>query len=160
MSLQDIKLIYINDTQIADIEFKDNDLVNEDGLETAVLISVFTDARAADDDPLPDALHGDKRGWWGDKTLNDPNDQTGSKLWLLNRSKVTNQVMRKAKRHIENALEWMKDDGIAVKIEVLVERLTINIQETMAFKVILHKTDGSKESILFSDRWEAQLNAV
>ena len=43
------------------------DLQGDDGLLTAVIISLFTDARAHDDDPLPDERVGvtsDKRGWW------------------------------------------------------------------------------------------------
>lgn len=125
MSQQDIKLIFDNDTQSADIEFKDNDLINELGFETAVLMSVFTDQRANDDDVLPDAVHGDKRGWWGDPTSNIENDQIGSKLWLLERSKITNQTMRKAKKIIQDAVQHFIDDGIAVKIDVEVERKTI-----------------------------------
>ena len=43
------------------------DLQGDDGLMTAVIISLFTDARAHDDDPLPDERVGvssDRRGWW------------------------------------------------------------------------------------------------
>lgn len=124
MSEQDIKIKYNNDTQIADIEFKNNDLVNENGLETAVLMSVFTDKRASEDDPLPD-INGDKRGWWGDLTLPESEDAIGSKLWLLERSKTTQRVITKAKKHIRDSLQWMIDDGIAVKIDVEVERITV-----------------------------------
>ena len=50
----------------------DRDLQGDDGLFTAVIISLFTDRRANADDPLPDericALP-DPRGWWGDYIL-------------------------------------------------------------------------------------------
>ena len=55
------------------------DLQGDDGLMTAVIISLFTDARAHDDDPLPDERVGvssDRRGWWGDCLPDAQGEQT------------------------------------------------------------------------------------
>ena len=62
------------------------DLQGDDGLLTALLISLFTDRRAHDDDPLPDERVGvpsDMRGWWGDYFETERPDPIGSRLWLL-----------------------------------------------------------------------------
>jgi phage gp46-like protein len=102
-----------------------NDLVQDDGLGTAVIISLFTDARAREDDVLPGNLtpgtFQDRRGWWGDLTSEKENDSVGSRLWLLERSKDIEEMLPQVKRLSEEALQWMIDEGIAAKIEVTVE---------------------------------------
>ena len=49
----------------ADININNGDLSADNGLATAVMISLFTDARAPDLTLLP-AGENDVRGWWGD----------------------------------------------------------------------------------------------
>jgi phage gp46-like protein len=88
------------------------DLVADQDLSTAVLISLFTDAQAGDDDIIPDGS-GDPRGWWG--------GPIGSKLWLLERSKQLATVPVLAKSYISDALAWMISDGVAVSIAVTTE---------------------------------------
>ena len=48
-----------------DLAIISGDVLLTDGLETAVILSLFLDARARDDDPLPDGGT-DRRGWWDD----------------------------------------------------------------------------------------------
>lgn len=86
-----------------------DDLLTDAGLETAVLISLFTDNRAGDDDELP-ATETDKRGWWG--------GEIGSKLWLLRREKQLASVMWRAKEYAQEALQWFVDDGVASSVRV------------------------------------------
>ena len=59
-------------------------------LQTAILISLFTDAQASPDDMIQDGS-GDPRGWWGDLGSSKP---IGSKLWLLGRAKQTTRCAR------------------------------------------------------------------
>lgn len=92
------------------------DLASGDDLATSVLISLFTDARAADDDLVPDPA-GDRRGWWGDAGRDRP---IGSKLWLLDRAKQSEETRLRARDYIEDALQWLVDDGVAAGIEVTV----------------------------------------
>ena len=52
-----------------DLSIVDGDLLGDDGLMTAVTVSLFTDRLAREDDPLPESMPGkepDRRGWWGD----------------------------------------------------------------------------------------------
>lgn len=104
------------DTGIIDISFIPGDVAPDDGLETAVLISLFSDARATPD--MLDAIDndGDLRGFWGDVT--NPVDSTGSLLWTLKRQKQLTSTLAKARGFVRAALQWMIDDKIATRVDV------------------------------------------
>lgn len=75
------------------LSIKDGDLEGDEGLETAVVISLFTDQRVSDDElPVEETS---KRGWWADALSEIDQDKIGSKLWLLDRSKRTAETLRK-----------------------------------------------------------------
>lgn len=154
----DIKISWDTDLMEGDFGFEDNDLEHDDGLETAVLISLFSDRRANDDDELPDPSRG-KRGWWGDLVSGIEDDLLGSKLWLLERNKTTEETLVKAKQYILEALQWMIDDGITKKIAVEVEQQGTVTQPVLAFLVKIFK-DTSTLNISFNEQWEAQENAI
>lgn len=119
------------------------DLEYDEGLETAVIISLFTDRRANFDDILPNSSNRDFRGWWGD--LASPlieGDQIGSRLWLLEREKTLKTVLVRAKQYAEEALQWMIEDRIATKIEVDVERQGIEGQDVLALQVRIRQAEG------------------
>lgn len=90
------------------------------GLETAVVLSLFTDARAEDGDRLPDD-ETDPRGWWGDVAATVDGDRFGSRLWLLKREKQTQETLNRARTYAEEALAWLIDDGIATAVLVEAE---------------------------------------
>ncbi len=74
-------------------------------LQTAVLISLFTDRIAEPDDVIPDGSN-DPRGWWGDEFSTV---KIGSRLWLLTRAKQTQATLQRAYDYILQALQWMID---------------------------------------------------
>jgi len=154
---KDIKISWDTDLMEGDFGFENNDLVSDEGLETAVVISLFTDRKADEDDILPDP-DGSKRGWWGDLGSGIENDQIGSKLWLLEREKTTEETLVRAKQYIFDALQWMIDDGITNKIEVDVERQG-SITPILAFLVKIYK-NTTILNISFNEQWEAQENAI
>jgi phage gp46-like protein len=82
----DIKTIYDADTGTFDWQLVNGQLVMDDGLETSVILSTFTDRRSEDSDVLPNGGD-DRRGWWGDAFPEIPGDVLGSRLWLLSRTK-------------------------------------------------------------------------
>lgn len=93
------------------------DLATGDDLASAVLVSLFTDRLAAPDDgPLDSA--GNRRGWWADAYTGDP---IGSRLWLLERAKKTDSLLRVAESYVREALQWLLDDAVADAIDVLTE---------------------------------------
>lgn len=91
------------------------DLATDDGLHSTVLVSLFTDRRAREDDVIPDGSD-DRRGHWSDSYL--PGDeQEGSRLWLLEREKVIPEVLRRAEDYSREALAWMITDGAASAVQ-------------------------------------------
>lgn len=103
-----------------DNAYGDGDLVYDGGVlqsgasvETAALLSLFLDAPARPDDPVPeDAPRG---GWWADAYADD-GDVTGSRLWVLSYYSATGDAARFAEAAAREALQWMLDDGLAVEV--------------------------------------------
>lgn len=116
--MADVLVTWDNDTGTGGISTTGADLsIDDTGLESAVLISLFTDRRVRPDDLPPGQT--DRRGWWGD-TLT-PNDQIGSELWLLDREKQTNETLARAEGYCREALVWLVEDGVARAVDVTAE---------------------------------------
>lgn len=92
-----------------------------DPLTRAVVISLFTHRRADPDDNADVPM-----GWWGDTWPAVANDRYGSKLWLLQRSKLTNDLVNRVRTYLREALQWMLDDGVVTRIDIEVQRTGIN----------------------------------
>lgn len=103
------------ENKLFDLQIANGDLTGDNGLETAISISLFTDRRVSDEELPP--LEKNKRGWWGDMFPEVDKDQIGSRLWLLNREKRTTEVLRRAEDYVREALKWLIDDGVAASIE-------------------------------------------
>lgn len=102
----------------ADLRLQGNDLLADDSLYTAVVISLFTDARADEADELPPEYdQDDLRGFWGDAL---GGESIGSKLWLLAREKDVSRVRVRAEQYAREALAWMTRDGLAASVDVAV----------------------------------------
>lgn len=104
-----------------DISLDKQDIVRDDGIRTAVVISLFTDKRVLSDEVTEQDP--DQRGWWGDMFTDVDQDQIGSRLWLLQRAKQTNETLARAKEYAEEALAWLIEDGVAASVDVAVEYL-------------------------------------
>lgn len=124
-----------------------SDLVAGNDLGTAVLISLFTDAQAGDDDVIPDGS-GDPRGWWGDQ---DEDVAIGSKLWLLSRSKQTATVLALAQHYIAEALQWLIMDGIAAAVDVTTEWTKPGF---LGARVVIHRASGTVAAVQFDWAWK------
>ena len=97
----------------ADIKVLDYKLHRDPTLENAVLISIGSDARALDSDTLPQGVK-NRRGWWGSILLGF---ELGSRAWLLERAKISNNTLALYKQYILDSLQWMIDDEIVKSIE-------------------------------------------
>lgn len=107
--MTDIALQWMNSH--GDMVIAGADLLADDGLETAVILSLGLDRRADIDDGLTDDQ--DPRGWWGDSYTDVPGDLIGCKFWLLSREKQLPAVAKKAQEYAQQALKWLVDDGVA-----------------------------------------------
>lgn len=125
------------------------DLREDDGLETAVIISLFTDRRLPAGQ-LPNDGTIDPRGWWGDLG-DDDGVQIGSLLWLLWREKVLPSTVARAIEYAKGALQWMIDDGIASAVNVTGERAGL-YQISLGIEII--KPTG--EVLRYAYLWDGQ----
>lgn len=130
-------------------------LETDEGLETAVIISLFTDRRADPDDVLPDNS-GDRRGWWGDTYPEIEGDRIGSRLWLLHREKQRNVVLVRAREYARESLQWLIEDGVAHSVEVIAEFIRAGV---LAFHVTIARAVGAPVRYRFDAFWSGS-NAV
>lgn len=145
----DIKFYFTTSEHPGDVKLNGSDLVNDPGLETSVLISLFSDARANPDDKLPndqDTL----RGWWADTLMSRP---IGSKLWLLSRSKINNTTLKLAKDYTEQSLSWMIIDDVATSVNATTEQYG---QNQINFSVVITRENGSNIFFKFYLNWASQ----
>lgn len=122
-------------------------LATGDDLSTAILISLFTDRIAEPDDAITDGTN-DPRGWWGDQFSTVP---IGSRLWLLDRSKQTQETLQRAYDYIVEALQWMIDDGVVAKFDVRVEWTKAGM---LGAQVVAYKQDGTTVASAYSWAWQ------
>jgi phage gp46-like protein len=100
------------------------DIETADQLDTALLMSLFCERRAAPSEmPHPEQ----RRGWIGNEAT--PGFEIGSKLWLYEQARVTRTVLNGIQTEALDAVNWMVEDGIAAKVDATVttEQLTVQL---------------------------------
>ncbi|EKN3738784.1 MULTISPECIES: phage GP46 family protein [Yersinia] len=140
--MTDIALIWQTDS--ADIAVGNADILLDDSLSTAVIISLFTDRRALDSDVLPAGPNTDKRGWWGDAFQSRP---MGSRLWLLSREKQMASVLTRAKTYAAEALSWLTDEQHVRHVQVIA---TAPRQGVLHLAITLTLPNGSTVPLSFN----------
>lgn len=110
-----LALVFDSDTGFYDLEFRDLQLLEDGGINTAVVISLFTNRRD------PSRPVGDQGGWSGSEFDDDDGiTEYGSLLWTLSREPPTETTRNRAQKYCEDALQWLVDDGIAESVDVTV----------------------------------------
>lgn len=115
----DVRLIFENDG--GEVQFENGQPVMDQGLYTAVGISLFTEP-----------------GWWGNRVV--PAAQSiGADVETLRQGKLTNSVRLNIIEAAKAALKWLTDDGIAQSVTVDAEipsagrlNILVTIQEPSA----------------------------
>ncbi|WP_439598001.1 phage GP46 family protein [Falsiroseomonas sp.] len=137
MTATDIAIVWDTERSQGDWQLiAGGEFLTAQALETAVMISLFTEARAAADDVLPQG-ETDRRGWWGNALGEDP---IGSRLWLLRRAKCLPETLNLARDAIREALAWLVEDGIASKVEVTTSWIS---PTRMGAAITIHQPDRS-----------------
>lgn len=128
-----------------------DDVASDEGLRTAVLLSLFTDRRAEEGDILP-GDDDDVRGHWADEFLPDPDDKMGSRLWLLERSKITEELRTRAELYIREALAWMISDGVVEEVGVETEL----VDDRLYYLITLERPEGDPVKFRFAHVWDGE----
>ena len=118
---QDV-LIRSDSRGLYDLEIDGADFASAYGFETAIPTSFFTDARASETQ-VQEAHR--RRGWAGNILYVDQGRQLGGLLWILDQARIVNDTINFAKRFAEDSLQWMLDDGVALAVQIDVERTAI-----------------------------------
>lgn len=139
-----------------DIRIEDGDIVGDDTLYTALAMSLFTDRRANADDPLP-YPNADRRGWWADAYADVQGDLMGSRLWLLNRAKLTQDTLNRAEEYCEEALQWLVEDKVATSVSAACTVLPAN-ENWMQIVIAVTGLDAVDTDYQYL--WKATINAV
>ena len=138
-----------------DISMAGFDLATDDGLDTAITISLFTDALADQDDALPGTPQDtDRRGTWMDAFPLDPaiapnSDPMGSKLWLLTATELTTETLVRAEDYALDGMAWMIEDGVADKVDAQATATGIS-----AMNLAIAVTQGGASKV-YDKQWAA-----
>ncbi|MDX2308089.1 MAG: phage GP46 family protein [Hyphomicrobium sp.] len=109
------------------------DLALEEGLASALFVSLFSDRRAREDE-VADPMR--RRGWIGNLVAEVPGDNHGSGFWLYEQRRLTGEVASGVRLEAEIALEWMVDARLirTATAEVLADparrRITLSVEVT------------------------------
>jgi phage gp46-like protein len=133
----------------ADVSIAAGDLQAGNDLETAVIISLFTDREANPDDVIPDGS-GDPRGWWGDAFLPY---KIGSRLWLLERGKAMPDVVQRATDYVNEALAWMLTEQLCSGVDVKVELISTPVAG-LGIDVVIRR--GAQPPVALKYAWAWQ----
>jgi phage gp46-like protein len=152
MQQGDVKITFVDGR--TEIEVSDTDLLKDAGFETAMTISLFTDARLSLEELNQAKLNdNDLRGYWADALSGE---NTGSKLRLLSRSKVSNQLMERLKQYAKEAWQWMIDEGAVKEFIIKTER---DEKNNITIVAEVYKPNATESSTFkFALNWSAQLS--
>ena len=133
---------------LVDGQAVDLGLMPAEPLVRAVIVSLFTWRRANPDDELPGS---DLQGWWGDSFAQLPGDRIGSRLWLLWRTTLVPETLRRAKEYATEALQWLLDDGVATAVQV--DAVRLGLHGLVLTCVVTRAESGQVVSLRFNDVW-------
>lgn len=132
--MPDITLSWDTATSYADWVQSGSVLQTGNDLESAIIISLFSDRLAEPGDVIPDGTS-DPRGWWADGDV-----PIGSRLWLLRRAKQIPETLQQAYDYIAEALQWLLDDNVVAKFDISVQWVRRGV---MGAQLVAYKQDGT-----------------
>lgn len=121
------------------------DLDVTSGLETAILVSEFSDARA-DESEVGDPRR--RRGWIGDLVSGLPQDQHGSKLWLYEQRRLTDGIATAFRVEAEQALDWLAEENLVTHVSG--EVFKVPSARRIDLVLTLHFLDGAPTSYAYT----------
>lgn len=105
-----------------DIKAENGRLVVAEDINTLVLTSQFSDARAEDGDPV-DLQRPEVRGYCFERFMAINGRRWGSKYWQYTRAILTNQAVNSIDNTGRQCVQHLLDNGIVETIEVTTEQI-------------------------------------
>src|SRR5262245_20034090 len=136
-----------------------NLIVDGYDLQSAVIVALGTDARAPDDEELPDPDATDRRGWWGDLDADEiwGGWPVGCLLWLLQRAKIVGPLAKsgatiaKADGWTRDAMHPFETHLIASRIDVEAEQVSI---DRIDVGVTIYRGPEPAIELRYNELWE------
>ncbi|OPY15603.1 MAG: Phage protein GP46 [Syntrophus sp. PtaB.Bin001] len=147
--MSDIAVIYDPDKSTFSWSVTKPGLTQDAGLETAVLLSLFSDRIAREDDVLPSG--DDRRGWWADVYSDIEGDAWGSRLWLLSREKQTSETLRRAEEYASEALQWLIDDRVVSSVKCTAQIIRTGV---LGLTVVMTRGKNLSTKYRFETFWK------
>ncbi len=99
------------------------------GFETAIIVSLLSDARAS---AATVTIPSRRGGWVGNIETADTGRQYGSRLWTFNQARLTDGILNDISVAAQESLAWMIQDGVAKSVSAVAvqsdtREATINI---------------------------------
>lgn len=91
-----------------------------DGMETAIDVSLFTDARAPENRVFEAS---NRRGYIGDILTADINRSLGSILWTFEQSRITQKILNELRVASEQAFVWMIENKSILGVTATVTKV-------------------------------------
>lgn len=118
----------------------DGDFEKENSFDSAIIVSLTAERRAdVSESPIPQK----RRGWEGNEFMPV---EFGSKLWLLEQSRLTNPVLNQAEVYARQSLQWLIDFNYLKAIIVDADRLQ---RRTLRLNIDLFRFNGQVEHRYF-----------
>ena len=118
-----LKLFFENNQ--GDLKIENGQFVVADDLNTLVLTSEFSDARAELEDPK-DPLNIETKGYWGETLMAINARRWGSKYWLFRRVILNTETVNSINNAGKACVQHLRDNGIVETITVETERQGID----------------------------------
>lgn len=109
MNAQGVDWLLDRDSEgVYDFVIENGQFKTINSFDTAFDMIIHCERRAdASEVPLPQY----RRGWFGNLLLNDGVFEIGSKLWLLQQERRTQETLNRAVDYVKQACQWLIDDG-------------------------------------------------
>lgn len=128
-----------------DLSLENGEFKTDDSLKTAILISLFTDVKSELSELSQ--IQTSQKGYWGDVFFEE---NTGSKIWLLEGSKATNETLNRAKEYALESLAWLIEDGIA---EDIIVNTSYDSHKKLCLDIEILKNKNAIEKISIDNVW-------
>jgi len=146
----DLKLERLSDGSYDLIVGDEGDFTATEGLDTAVLASVLSDARATESEV---GLAANRGGWLGNLAPIMIGKQLGSLLWVLEQRRRTTDNLNLSVDAIQKSLDWLIENSIAKSVECS----GVLSADGAIISVVITSLSGEVDSI-YVPLWKATVN--
>lgn len=138
------------------------DLAVTQGMESALIVSLFSDRRARPDE-VPDPMQ--RRGWTGDLVSDVPGDVHGSGLWLYEQRRTFGEqapagrgaTQAGLRSEGQQALEWLVAERLVSSVGVVVTTDAAERADRVAVTLVGPHTGPTSTAFLISAATRARM---